>query len=347
MLNGLWVENVSRSKAMKEQLEMYISFDTSIEDIELLRKEMESFVRHPDNSRDFQPDIILECTGIGEMNKLVLKVEIKHKSNWGNETVRAARRSKFMCALVMALRKIPIHAPGGGGLALGDPGNPSYSVAISDKEAARAREEAALTKERARLVPTSKEDPKSAGKSTALDIGGHLGSKSESRAAEALNSRNPMDDSARDDWGPKGEEDTLDSRDESLDRIRSRESDISDLKQGLLKRESTRGRRKPGEKLPPIVSNFGPGFTVTMPSPTRSGRIDEEAGIEGRMGSYEPYAQQSTQAPNASQQYSAFPTPARQQPPSNQRLQPQPLGHYATAPAVPHAGSSQDPKRHV
>ena len=101
---------------MKEQLEMFIAFDTSLEDIEILRKEMEAFVRDPENSRDFQPDVVLECTGICSMDKLQLKVEIRHKSNWSNETVRAARRSKFMCALVLALRKVPIYPPGGGGL---------------------------------------------------------------------------------------------------------------------------------------------------------------------------------------------------------------------------------------
>jgi small-conductance mechanosensitive channel len=37
VLNSLWIENVTRSKAMMEQLDMYISFDTSLEDIELLR----------------------------------------------------------------------------------------------------------------------------------------------------------------------------------------------------------------------------------------------------------------------------------------------------------------------
>ena len=147
ILNNLWIENVTRSKAMKEQLEMFISFDTTLEDIELLRAEMEAFVRAPDNSRDFQPDIILEATGIGNMDKLQLKVEIRHKSNWANETIRASRRSKFMCALVLALRKIPIYAPGGGGEPLGGPTNPGYSVAVPDDWAAEAREKAKAAQE--------------------------------------------------------------------------------------------------------------------------------------------------------------------------------------------------------
>lgn len=47
---------------MKEHLDMSISFGTSLEGIDLLRKEMGKFVRNPDNSRDLQSDIVLEVT---------------------------------------------------------------------------------------------------------------------------------------------------------------------------------------------------------------------------------------------------------------------------------------------
>lgn len=79
VLNSLWIQNVSRSRAMKEQLLMFIRFDTTLEDIHLLRKEMQAFVLAKENNRDFQPDIDVEVTGIHEMNKLELRVEIKHK----------------------------------------------------------------------------------------------------------------------------------------------------------------------------------------------------------------------------------------------------------------------------
>lgn len=81
VLNTQWIQNVSRSKAMKEQLLMYISFETTLEDIQLLRNEMQAFVLDKANARDFQPDIDVEVTGISEMNKLELRVEIKHKVN--------------------------------------------------------------------------------------------------------------------------------------------------------------------------------------------------------------------------------------------------------------------------
>jgi hypothetical protein len=289
VLNSMWIENVSRSKAMKEQLDMFISFDTSLEDIETLRKEMEAFVRDPENSRDFQPDIVLECTGIGNMDKLQLKVEIRHKSNWSNETVRAARRSKFICALVLALRKVPIYCPGGGGLPLGDPGNPSYSVAVSNEIAAAARDKAAKNKEEKRLVPTKPAiSPSSRGSThTRKPLGNPTGPNAEARAADSLNARRPTDDEANNDWFSGKDDGTIpESRDESLDRRRS--NDIENLRESLLKRESTRGRRRPGERALPLpTGNGGPGMILTQPSPSKDG-FDEEAnmgmGTESRLG---------------------------------------------------------------
>jgi hypothetical protein len=280
VLNTMWIDNVSRSRAMKEQLEVFISFDTSIEDVELLRKEMESFVRHADNNRDFHPDIVLECTGIGNMDKLQLKVEIRHKSNWSNETVRASRRSKFMCALVLALRKVPIYNPGGGNTPLGDPGNPSYTVAVSDDLAQAGREKAAKTKEQKRLVPSKPKDSGNDGISSGVDTG-VLGSRGETKAADELNSRRPTDDAGRDGWGRSGETATLGSREESPpDHTRS--ENIDNLRHGLLKRESTRGRRRPGEHVPPQqTAGGGPGLMVTQASPRRLGGFDEEAAMGG------------------------------------------------------------------
>ncbi|KAH6724469.1 Mechanosensitive ion channel-domain-containing protein [Leptodontidium sp. 2 PMI_412] len=278
VLNNLWIENVTRSKAMKEQLEMFISFDTTLEDIELLRAEMEAFVRASDNSRDFQPDIILEATGIGNMDKLQLKVEIRHKSNWANETVRAARRSKFMCALVLALRKIPIYAPGGGGEALGGPTNPGYSVAISDEWAAEAREKAKTAKEEKRFIPTPKKD--NTASSSGVD---HLGSNTEEGAADSLNRRKPTEDPSAGWVATRDDEE--DGHMDALERKRSNE--IDNLKSALLKRASTRGRRRPGDHLPPSPGLYNtPSLNVTAASPRNTAGfgvrdvVDEEAELE-------------------------------------------------------------------
>ncbi|KAJ5214262.1 hypothetical protein N7449_001431 [Penicillium cf. viridicatum] len=112
ILNSLWVDNFTRANAMHEQLVIPVAFDTSFAEVQLLRQEMENFVRDKENNRDFQPDIDIELDGVGDMDKLQLRVDIRHKSNWSNETIRAARRSKFLCALVLAVRKIQVRGPG-------------------------------------------------------------------------------------------------------------------------------------------------------------------------------------------------------------------------------------------
>ncbi|OAL72095.1 serine/threonine protein kinase [Trichophyton violaceum] len=158
VLNTQWIENVTRSKAMREQITLTCDFGTSFGDIQLLKREMQAFVRAKDNARDFGPDVDIEVSGLGEMNKLELKVEIHHKSNWHNEVVRATRRSKFLCALVLAIKKIPIYGPGGGDAALGDISKPSYSVSISHEQAQHSKDEYAANKEAKRMIPTDQMD---------------------------------------------------------------------------------------------------------------------------------------------------------------------------------------------
>ncbi|KAJ8064691.1 hypothetical protein OCU04_007012 [Sclerotinia nivalis] len=270
VLNNLWIENITRSKAMKEQLDMFISFDTTLEDVELLRTEMEAFVRHPDNSRDFQSDVVLEAVGIGNMDKLQLKVEIRHKSNWHNETVRAARRSKFMCALVLALRKIPINAPGGGGDALGGPANPNYSVAVTDEWAAEARDKSSATKDSKRLVPTTPL------RNTNPDLDPI---DTEEEAAEHLNARRPGLDFAHSN-SYNDSDDVATLGEDNFDQY-------GNSRTSLLKRASTRGRRKPGEHLPPNAFQSSPGFSVTIDGPSGSGTYVNSFMNDGSSGSTE------------------------------------------------------------
>jgi hypothetical protein len=99
---------------MREQVSVFCAFDTTFEDINLLKLEILNFVRHPANSREFHSEIDIEVLSIAETNKLKLRVESRHKSNWPIESLRVSRQSKFMCALVRALLKILINSPGGG-----------------------------------------------------------------------------------------------------------------------------------------------------------------------------------------------------------------------------------------
>ncbi|KAF2174553.1 hypothetical protein K469DRAFT_490552, partial [Zopfia rhizophila CBS 207.26] len=138
--NSQWIKNVSRSGAMTERYEFSISAKTEFDAIQNLNAELQSFVH--DHKRDFQPEVDIELISVGNLQELVLRTQVCHKSNWSNETLRATRRNKFLCALLTALRKHSITSPGGGGdPPVGSWENPGYSVTVMEEEAQRARAE--------------------------------------------------------------------------------------------------------------------------------------------------------------------------------------------------------------
>jgi hypothetical protein len=193
---------------------------------------------------------------------------MKHKSNWHDDVVRATRRSKFMCALALALKRIPIYGPGGGGEVLGGPTNPAYSVAVSDEVAAASRAEAAKAKEDARMIPTN---PDQTAKEAA---------EAEQQAISELNTRALAIDTAASVWEARDDR-TISSRDNNTnvpdDSRRSRE--IESIRSELAKKESQRGRRKAGEglgALSPTDSNQLGGVSSNARSP-RLETFDEEA----------------------------------------------------------------------
>jgi small-conductance mechanosensitive channel len=153
VINSLWVENVSRSPAMKERLTFSVSPGTSFDDIETLRRELEAFVALPENKRDYYNELDVELLSVGDLKQLDLRVEIRHKTNWSDESLRAYRRSKFMCALLSAMRKVPIAGPGGDGPVAGTLQNPNYAVSIPDEVAHAARAQFDADKDAKRLFP--------------------------------------------------------------------------------------------------------------------------------------------------------------------------------------------------
>jgi hypothetical protein len=256
VLNTLWVENITRSKAMREQVSVFCDFATSFEDINLLKAEMLTFVRDPVNSREFHPDIEIEVVSIAEMNKLELRVEIRHKSNWSNESLRASRRSKFMCALVIALRKVPINGPAGGDAELGTKEKPSWSVAVPPADAIEAYKKFQEEADAARLQPLNT----SSGDDTAATTGtDYLGG--EGHAVTSLNNRRPGLDTIRDD--------TWDARDDTSTIGRPSMDGRPDLDEvrGLLRKASSVGKRKGGSTLSPYSSRLSVDRSRQNPPP--------------------------------------------------------------------------------
>lgn len=360
VLNSMWIQNVSRSDAMREQLSIYIDFGTTLEDVQLLRNEMQAFVTDKENSRDFQPDIDVEIAGIASMDKMELKVEIRHKSNWSNETVRAARRSKFMCALVLALRKIPINGPGGAGPALGSADQPTYSVTVSDEQAAANREAAAKAQQAKRLFPTEKPDlPAKSGPADKADLFNkgvpaavtssaepnprdsvtppplrfRHPPASESNALASLNSRRPAADTASTP-GDLIEPITLKSVAHSVSTMDGPEFDrtvsIEEVR-GLLRRQSTRGKRRASGGAAKFPQP--PGLTSDFPQPPPS------MGIE-----YDPYSYTSQQASKVAQPLKVQTPPQRSTPPQSRNGPPPsapPKGSPTQWPQPPQSALSQ------
>ncbi|KAL7276664.1 hypothetical protein RUND412_000324 [Rhizina undulata] len=133
VLNTKVIDNVSRSAYMRENIKIGVDYGTTFEDIQKLRELLLLFVQ--ENSRDFQPDLEVEVVGVNQLDKLEIKVEIIHKSNWANNSLTLQRRNRFFCALVQILKQIPIYGPGQGDATVGDQGKPMYTVTITDDKA--------------------------------------------------------------------------------------------------------------------------------------------------------------------------------------------------------------------
>lgn len=149
------IENISRSGVNKQSLTICVDFKTTFKDVMFLRSELETFLK--ENPRDYQPTLALSVINLHELNKLELSIAFTHKSNWSNERLRATRSSKFMCALVAAVRKVPIYQPGGSKPFLGDEGRPLYTASIGEATAAAKAAADKKKREEARIDAPEKE----------------------------------------------------------------------------------------------------------------------------------------------------------------------------------------------
>jgi small-conductance mechanosensitive channel len=170
VINGVWIKNLTRSKELREQITLNVNVGTSFEDIGLLRDEMLTFLA--ENKRDFHQDIDIQLFSISDLSKLELRIEFQHKAKFASDHVRAQHRSKFICALLSAVRKVPIDGPGGTGPGSGSMASPNYTVAITDDIAQAAKAKFDAEKDAKRLVP---KNAPSAG-DIGVAVGGPLGS---------------------------------------------------------------------------------------------------------------------------------------------------------------------------
>lgn len=62
---------------MQEIIKVSVNYGTTLEDIQALREEMLKFIK--ENNRDYRPEFEIEVLGVNDLDKLDLKIEIKHK----------------------------------------------------------------------------------------------------------------------------------------------------------------------------------------------------------------------------------------------------------------------------
>ncbi|ODO11764.1 hypothetical protein I350_00548 [Cryptococcus amylolentus CBS 6273] len=107
------IENIRRSGAISEEFSFDVDFATSFEALQALRARMLKFLK--ENSRDFLPVFDVTVDDMPAQGKLVLKADIRYKSNWQQVALKVQRRNKWVCALKMALADLQVWGPDGAG----------------------------------------------------------------------------------------------------------------------------------------------------------------------------------------------------------------------------------------
>ncbi|WOO85247.1 Mechanosensitive ion channel protein Msy1 [Vanrija pseudolonga] len=107
------IENVRRSGPTSETFVFDVAFDTTFEKLQALRAKMLKFCK--DNSRDFLPIFDVSVDDIPQQGKMVLKADIRYKSNWQQGALKVQRRNKWVCQLKICLAELKIWGPADAG----------------------------------------------------------------------------------------------------------------------------------------------------------------------------------------------------------------------------------------
>jgi small-conductance mechanosensitive channel len=77
--NNNWVDNVTRSKQMKEQIDISVNAETSFADIEVFKMELIAFLSADENKRDFYNDVEIQITQCKDLKQIDITVGVSHK----------------------------------------------------------------------------------------------------------------------------------------------------------------------------------------------------------------------------------------------------------------------------
>ncbi|KAG9046286.1 hypothetical protein FS837_004683 [Tulasnella sp. UAMH 9824] len=110
-LTSDFIRNHRRSGPESEPFEMDVAYDTTFEKIEELRAKMLAFVES--RRRDFQPVFDISVLDLPGQEKMVLKADIKYKSNNHLGALKAKRRNMWICCLKQSMGEVGIFGPSG------------------------------------------------------------------------------------------------------------------------------------------------------------------------------------------------------------------------------------------
>jgi hypothetical protein len=116
ILRSKIISNIRRSGPISETITFEVDFATDFKKLQDLRDKMLLFLNM--EKRDYNPVFDVVVDDFPAQGKLILKADIKYKSNWQEGALKVQRRNKWICALKQALKDCPIYGPG-------DNGNPS------------------------------------------------------------------------------------------------------------------------------------------------------------------------------------------------------------------------------
>ncbi|THH14245.1 hypothetical protein EW146_g6069 [Bondarzewia mesenterica] len=132
VLNTLFIQDIRRSPQMSEPFTFDVDDSTSFQQIEQLRSKMLAFVNG--ERRDYLSQFDVVVVDIPEQEKMRLKADIMHKSNWQQGAVKGVlttqicvspspahiflispskRRNKWITALKISLAEVPIYGSKG------------------------------------------------------------------------------------------------------------------------------------------------------------------------------------------------------------------------------------------
>lgn len=105
------ITNHRRSGPIEEPFKLDVAYTTSLKQLESLRSKMVTWLEH--EGRDFRPGLNISISSVGDQSKMTISMGIRYKSNWQDGNLKARRRNRWICTLVVFMRELEIYGPSG------------------------------------------------------------------------------------------------------------------------------------------------------------------------------------------------------------------------------------------